>query len=74
MNRKSILLILTAAACLAAQGCTSRAWYAGFQAAQRQQCYKKISRDEVQQCLDRVSGVTYDDYKKAREDARRGDK
>jgi hypothetical protein len=48
------------------QGCTYRAWYEGLQEKQRQDCYQNRSQD--QNCLDSVNGVTYDQYKKERED------
>ena len=69
-----VLACLALCACVAVAGCASRAWYHGFQASQRQQCYKRVSQDEIQRCLDRINGTTYDDYKKARDEARRGDR
>ena len=56
------------ASCLfqAVQGCTYRGWYEGFQERQREACYKNPSQGEVQNCLDRVNSMTYEEYRKAR--------
>lgn len=74
MKRRWLLPLLALGVCLAGPGCTSRAWYEGFQAAQRQQCYKRVTPEEVRRCLDQVNGTTYDDYKRARDKVRRSDK
>lgn len=74
MNLRPVIMPAALCVCLAVQGCTTRAWYEGFKTSQRQQCYKRISQDEIQRCLDRVNGTTYDDYQKAREEARRRDR
>lgn len=64
----TILRMLVITLCLTAQGCTYQAWYAGFQEAQRQQCYENnMNSSDTQQCLDRVNNTTYDQYKAQRE-------
>lgn len=67
MTNKRMLLITL---CLAAQGCTYRGWYTGFQEQQRQQCYQNtMNSADRQQCLDRINNTTYDQYKVQREQA-----
>lgn len=53
---------------LCCHGCTYQAWYEGFQAQQRQNCYQYKSQSEIQSCLDKVNSMTYEEYKKERED------
>ena len=54
--------------CLAAQGCTYQAWYAGFQERQRQECYENtMSSSDTRRCLDKVNDMSYDQYKHERE-------
>ena len=56
------------AACVFLQpGCSSRAWYEGFQQTQREQCYRHSSQSQVDRCLEDVNKATYDDYKRKRE-------
>lgn len=57
---------LVVGGCLALQGCTYRAWFEGFKAQQRQECYKYAAPSERQSCLDRVNRMTYDEYERAR--------
>ena len=68
MNSK--LAILLVAVCISAEtyGCTYRAWHEGFRESQRQKCYKLPSDDAMQQCLNKVDKMTYDQYKKARKE------
>ena len=55
---------------LVVQGCSYQGWYTGLQEQQRRQCYReKVNTLEVQQCLDRINGTTYDQYKAQREEA-----
>jgi hypothetical protein len=49
-------------------GCTARNWYDGFQMQQRNQCSRYIQQYEVQRCLERVNGLTYDQYKYQQEE------
>jgi hypothetical protein len=62
-------ILLMVGMCLAAQGCTYRAWYEGFQKQQREECYKQPTPEEVRKCLDQVNNMTYDQYTKARQDS-----
>ena len=64
----TVVVLLTACWCLLIQGCTYRAWYAGLQETQRQECYKNTATGEIQECLGRVNSTTYDEYMKSRED------
>ena len=47
---------------LAGSGCTSRAWYEGFQEQQRRECYRLSNQSDIQECLERVDDLTYDQY------------
>ncbi len=67
MAGKTLRLVLLAYASVAS-GCTYRAWYEGSQERQRQDCYRNTSQGEIQKCLDRVNGTTYEQYRKGRED------
>jgi hypothetical protein len=64
-------LLLACCVYFAIQGCTYRAWYEGIKEQQRQNCYKYISQDEIDKCLDRVNSMTYDQYEKARKEAKK---
>lgn len=64
----TILLIITGI-CLGDSGCSYRAWHAGLQEGQRQECYKLTSADAMQRCLNKVNGMSYDQYVKARKDS-----
>ena len=48
-------------------GCSQQAWYEGFQASQRQQCYELLSPSAVQQCMDQVNRLSYRQYQRERE-------
>ena len=67
-------ILMIAGICLGSYGCTYRAWHAGLQEGQRQQCYKLASSDAMQRCLNEVNSMTYDQYEKAREDSKKSDK
>lgn len=45
-------------------GCSQQAWYEGFQASQRQQCYELLSPSAIQQCMDQVNRLSYRQYLK----------
>jgi len=62
-----LLCVLIIFICLAGQGCSYQAWYTGFQVQQRQECYKYANQGDLRQCLDRA-GMSYDDYKRQREE------
>lgn len=66
----SKLLILLGAGCICVlfQGCTYKAWYEGFQEGQRNDCYTIESSTERQGCIERVDNLTYEEYKKSRND------
>lgn len=61
--------LLSALLLFALQGCTSRAWYGGFQENQRRDCHRYADESEVQRCLERVDEMTYDRYQTEREAA-----
>jgi hypothetical protein len=61
-------LCLVGCICIVIQGCTCRAWFDGLKEYQRQDCLKIDSQTERQACLDRVNGLTYDQYSKDRGD------
>ena len=67
MGKKMARGLLVAVFALGTQACTGRAWYEGFQERQRAACYKSANQSDVQKCLERVNGATYDDYSKNRE-------
>jgi hypothetical protein len=67
MTKKMFLLLMSAWGCLLSPGCTYRAWYAGLQERQRQECYQNLSQSEVQKCLDSVNSTTYDEYLRTRQ-------
>jgi hypothetical protein len=69
MMKRLLVLLLAGCFCSASQGCTSQAWYEGFRENQRQDCYKYKNQKEIQECLDRANGLTYDQYEKARENS-----
>lgn len=60
-NRFGVAMLVV----VAAQGCTHRAWYEGFQGSARHQC-ETLSSPEREDCLQQ-SGADYDVYKKERE-------
>ncbi len=57
---------------LAGAGCSYRAWYQGFQDRQRQECYQLGGAREMQDCLDQVDCMSYDDYQRLRQERRAG--
>lgn len=67
MRRRVAALFLAGAGVLGGWGCAPPAWYEGGLELQRQQCYRNPNPADVQRCLERVNGQTYDDYRKARE-------
>jgi len=64
-------LLLAACAGLLVQGCTYQAWYEGFRERQRQECYQERGRSEMEKCLERVNSLTYEEYVKGRDGAKR---
>lgn len=67
MIKRFTFILLAVFICIFAQGCTSRQWFEGIKEAQRQDCYKIASPSERQKCLDKLDGMSYDQYKKERE-------
>ncbi|PLX83084.1 MAG: hypothetical protein C0616_00820 [Desulfuromonas sp.] len=67
MRRDVRFLVIGSVLCLIGQGCTCRAWYEGFRAQQRQECFKIDNSMERQECLDGVQDLTYEKYQAARE-------
>lgn len=56
--------------CLLVAGCSRQAWYEGVRDARRQNCYE-LPAGEVQDCLERVDRVGYEQYRREREEMRR---
>lgn len=48
-------------------GCTYQAWYEGLQDTRRQDCYQ-LPHGEVQECLDQVNRVGYEQYRRERKE------
>lgn len=70
MKRIFIVLLLCSVG-MSCQGCSYKALtsglYIGIQEEQRRKCYEP-NQSDVQRCLDRVNGMTYDDYNKVRDE------
>jgi hypothetical protein len=69
MSSKFRFFLLLGLLLLALQGCTSRAWFGGFQENRRRDCHRYADESEVQRCLERVDEMTYDRYQAEREAA-----
>lgn len=54
-------------AALLVPACTKEAWYQGVQDSRRQECYL-LPHGEVQDCLDRVNSIDYQQYRREREE------
>ena len=65
MNRFIILFFIS----IICSGCSYRAWYNGFQMEQQRKCYANQDQGSVQQCLDKVNNLPYDDYNRQREES-----
>ena len=70
MIHRTMGYFLVIGLCLMAQGCSRQAWYEGLQNRERQACYSNPSQGEIQKCLERVNGTTYDQYKIDKENGR----
>ena len=68
MYKRLVTLLLVVSVSYLLQGCTYRAWYEGFKEGQRQECYKYESPHEILECLESLNNMTYEEYKKTRED------
>lgn len=62
-----MILLLAGGIGLFSQGCTYRAWYEGWREQQRQDCYRHANQSDLQECLEKVNGMTYEQYEKERE-------
>jgi hypothetical protein len=69
MIQKLRSLLLIGIFCCAIQSCSYQSWYEGLHEQQRQDCCKIENPAERQECLDKVNAMTYDQYKKTREDS-----
>lgn len=54
---------------LAVSGCTKQAWYAGAKQGAENEC-RQQAPSEMDRCLERLNKKTYEDYEKARSDAK----
>ena len=66
MVKRFLSLMLVISSFFVIQGCTYQAWYEGLREHQRQECYKHISNDVVERCLENVENMTYEQYLKSR--------
>lgn len=69
MTKKFFTPIILGLVFISFSGCSSRAWYEGFREAERQNCYKIGSQSERRECLDRVNGRSFEQYKKDRDES-----
>lgn len=60
-------MLLMGMLALTVTGCTRQAWYEGFKSQQRLQCDQLTQDYERQRCLERVNGMTYDQYRRQTE-------
>ncbi|HJV33787.1 hypothetical protein [Geomonas sp.] len=67
--RKLLVLFVVWQGCLLCQGCSNRAWYDMLREQQRQLCNQEKSLRATQQCLERVNGVSYDEYERLRKES-----
>ena len=68
MTKSLTTLLLAVCVYFSFQACTYKAWYEGFKEGQRQDCYKIEDPNERLDCIDRVNSMTYEEYKRTRED------
>jgi len=64
------IAVLTGLVLLVA-ACTKEAWYQGVQDSRRQECFR-LPQGEVQDCLDRVNSIGYQQYRREREEMGEG--
>lgn len=69
MSRRIHFFLLFGLIFFTVQGCTTRAWYGGFQENQRRDCYRYANENEIRRCLEQVENMTYDRYQAEREAA-----
>lgn len=50
------------------QGCSAQAWYEGFRERERSRCYEQITTDEIEACLEQVETISYDRYRRSRQE------
>ncbi len=53
-------------AALLVQGCSYQAWYEGFRARERNECYKHLNNSDIDACLERVNSMNYKEYQKSK--------
>jgi hypothetical protein len=70
MANKFFTRVLLASIFMVSNGCSSRSWYEGFREMERQKCYEMENPSEMQECLERVDGTSYDQYQRAREESK----
>jgi hypothetical protein len=46
------------------QGCSAKAWYEGFKERERSRCYHYRTTEEINDCLDQVEAMSYDQYRR----------
>lgn len=72
MIRLFIMALISCGIGMVCQGCSYKAWksglYTGFQEEQKRRCYDNPNQSDIQKCLERVNGMSYDDYNKYREE------
>lgn len=71
--KKLLVLCVAWQTCLLCQGCTNRAWYEMLREQQRQVCSQEKTTRDIQQCLERVNGVSYDEYERLRKESLKRD-
>jgi len=57
-------MMLLALVVLSVSGCSSQGWYEGFKSQQRLECEHYTQDYERQRCLERVNGLSYDQYRR----------
>ena len=62
-----LIILLLPPALFLLQACSTQGWYEGMRDSQRQECYRLISTSEINQCLERVDGKSYDQYRQERD-------
>lgn len=70
MSRLYVVMLLCAG--MLCQGCSYKAWtsglYTGFKEEQKRRCYETPNQGDIQKCLERVNGMSYDEYSRYREE------
>lgn len=73
MNGKYVALLLSCCMGITCGGCSYKALtsglYTGFKEEQKRKCYETPHQGDIQQCLERVNAMSYDDYTRYREES-----